>query len=219
MTTPEASAASSRRIRLPGAGALGALLPLVAAITLVACTPAQTAVDGIEAAAREAAAGADAGDAPETADTEMTAVFDRITGCDDVAAHVAPFIEGLKLHEDSIVDEWGVYCTWESPEGITDLSQIASVEVMIEPTGTTELAADADDLERGGLLIIPDAAIERAGGVAYTMDVQTSVAAAATTSVDVPGVELTVTGGQWGDLPALDADAAIEVAKSLLSLG
>ena len=143
-------------------------------------------------------------------------ILTRFGSCEDVAPAVAPYIDGLTLRSSSGVDEYSIYCSWETPESATNLDEIRSVEIVLAPgTGTVP---SAGDLETGGLELVPDAEIEAAGGIAYTMGEAVSVAAVSVTQVHLPDVEVSVTGGQWGDYPSLDAPTSVAVAKDLLDL-
>ncbi len=67
--------------------------------------------------------------------------------------------------------------------------------------------------------MISDADIEGAGGIAYTLEQEIAVASVAVTTVTLPEVSVTVTGGRWGgDLPALDGPASVTVAKELIGI-
>ena len=136
--------------------------------------------------------------------------------CDDVAVAVAAYIDGLEPRDDNESDEYGALCGWETPEGTTDLAAVRSVEVLV--SFETSDGLTADELTAAGLTPLPDAAIESAGGIAYTAEAGTAVAAIIVTTVALPEVEVTVTGGQWDGYPALDGPAAITVARSILGL-
>ncbi|MEU5843911.1 hypothetical protein [Rhodococcus sp. NPDC047139] len=140
----------------------------------------------------------------------------RFGSCDDVAPAVAPYIEGLTLRSSSGVDEYSVYCAWETPDDAAGLEEIRSVEIVMAPGSGT--VPSASDLETGGLVLIPDAEIEAAGGVAYTMGQAVSTVAVSVTQIQLPDVEVSISGGQWGDQPSLDAPTSVAVAKELLDL-
>ncbi|BDC71904.1 hypothetical protein [Prescottella equi] len=185
---------------------------LVLAAALSACGS-----DDAETAASEATFGTVAGDAVAGDGADMGAdVLARFSSCGDVAPTVAQYIAGLEESPSNAADEYGVICNWETPEGATSLSEIRSVEVLIEP-GTGEVPA-VSDLEAGKLSVLPDAAIEKAGGVAYTLPMTTAVAGVIVTTVETPAVKVTITGGQWDDMPSLDAPAAVAAAKQLIGV-
>lgn len=150
----------------------------------------------------------------ESAPTKSAALA-AITSCDQVAAAVEPYIQNLTLHQDSIVDEWGVYCNWEAPEGNTDFANIRNVEVLLEPDplDKPDLDALSEFIE---LQPIENGWVSGQGGVAYSVGTETAVAAVINTTVWLPDVEASITGGRWGDYPALDGPAAVEVVEALL---
>lgn len=152
-----------------------------------------------------------------TDDSEYGAeILAGFSSCDDVAPAVALYIEGLDPSPSNSVDEWGVNCEWETPDTATSLDEIRSVEIVIAP-GTGEVPTP-EILEAGDLEVIPDAALESAGGIAYTMSEAIAVAAVSVTRIELPEVSVSITGGQWGDYPSLDAPAAVIVTKELLGL-
>lgn len=146
-----------------------------------------------------------------------TDAWARFSSCAEVAPLVAQYIEGLQEAESNSVGEYGVNCEWATPDDATDLRQVRSVEVLVGP-GPGEVPA-ARDLESVGLVVLPDAGVEEAGGVAYTMDTMTSIIGVIVTTVTTPDVEVTIGGGQWDDVPALDGPAAVSVAKQLIGVG
>ncbi|MGX7725200.1 hypothetical protein [Rhodococcus sp. 5G237] len=190
---------------------------LAGALLLGACSSgddasSDTASDA-DSAASDTTFDADTVGEPTGLGSDILARFDS---CDDVAPAVAPYIEGLSLRSSSGVDEYSVYCAWETPDSATSLDEIRSVEIVLAP-GSGNVPA-ASDLETGGLELLPDADIEAAGGIAYTMGEAVSVAAVSVTQIQLPEVEVSITGGQWGDYPSLDAPTSVTVAKELLDL-
>ncbi|NKZ67089.1 hypothetical protein GTG23_22970 [Rhodococcus hoagii] len=186
------------------------VLVLAAALSACGSDDAETASPATTEAAVGTVAG---GDGARVSGADVLA---RFSGCGDVAPVVAPYIAGLQEDPSNAADEYGVICNWETPEGATSLSEIRSVEVLIEP-GTGEVPAKGD-LEAGKLSVLPDPAIEKAGGVAYTLPMTTAVAGVIVTTVETPEVKVTITGGQWDDMPSLDAPAAVSAAKQLIGL-
>lgn len=141
-----------------------------------------------------------------------------ITSCDQVEAVFGTYIAGLDPVESNSVDEWGAYCQWETPEGAVDLLEIRSVGVQVSPQEGGE-APPLDLLEQmDGFSRIDDAAIARHGGLAYSLTAEIAVAAVTVTTVWLPGAEVTVTGGKWGEHPALDGPAAVAATVQLLGL-
>ncbi|WP_433611508.1 hypothetical protein [Prescottella agglutinans] len=183
---------------------------LLLAAASTACGSSDDADTSVPGATTAEIAIADGG----TAGASGAEVLARFTSCDDVAPAVAQYIAGLQENESNVVDEYGVSCNWETPDGATDLSQIRSVEVLVEP-GTGEVPT-VQDLETGKLVVLPDTDLERAGAVAYTLPVTTAVAGVTVTTVVTPDVKVTITGGQWDDVPSLDGPAAVAAAKELI---
>lgn len=133
-----------------------------------------------------------------------------------MAIAVAAYIDGLEPRADNESDEYGALCGWEAPEGATDLADVRSVEVLV--SFETSDGLTAEELTAAGLTPLADAAIESAGGIAYTAEAGTSAAAVIVTTVAMPEVEVVVTGGQWDGYPALDGPAAIAAARTILGL-
>lgn len=146
--------------------------------------------------------------------------LEAITSCDQVEAAVAPYIDGLVPDPGNTVDEWGVSCTWEMAEDETDFANNRSVKVGIGAVAEGTPKPDASgiaDMEGGSVL--EDAWVSERDGVAFSLTMGTAVAGVTVTTVWLPGAEAMITGGTWGDLPALDGPAAIEVVKTLLPNG
>lgn len=186
------------------------VLVLAAALSACGSDDAETA----SPATTETAVGTVAGG--DGAGVSGADVLARFSSCGDVAPVVAQYIAGLQEDPSNAADEYGVICNWETPDGATSLSEIRSVEVLIEP-GTGEVPAKGD-LEAGKLSVLPDPAIEKAGGVAYTLPMTTAVAGVIVTTVETPEVKVTITGGQWDDMPSLDTSAAVSAAKQLIGI-
>lgn len=162
-------------------------------------------------------AGAPSATAPEKPAETMFSL-DSISSCAQVEQAVAAYIEGLVPDEGNVVDEWGVTCQWESPEEGTDLADIRSVSVLLEPVEADAEAPDPSMVaEADGGSVIESDWVAGHGGVAFSLTLGTAVAGSTATTVWVPGVEAQVGGAQWGDYPALDGPAAVAVVQSLLS--
>lgn len=143
--------------------------------------------------------------------------IDHITSCDQVEAVVAPYIEGLAPMASNGVDEWSVYCGWETAEGETDWANVRSVDITLTPLGTDESAPDTSWVETmDGAEVLTDAWLDTHGGVATSVTIGTAVTGVASTTVWVPGVEVMISGGTWADYPDLDGPASIEIAKALV---
>ena len=143
---------------------------------------------------------------------------DRVTSCDQVEELVAPYIEGLVAQPANMVDEWGTTCGWETKEGELNPENIRMVQVVIVPVEAgTELPDTSFIANVDGGEVIEDPWVEQNGGVAYSLTLGTAVAGAISTVVWLPGVEVTVAGGSWSNIPALDGQAAVKLAQDLLT--
>lgn len=158
----------------------------------------------------------DAADSNDAAD-ETTDALDHITSCDQVAALTQGLTDELVLTEDSGIDEYGVWCSWDDPEP-EDFASIRSVEVIGEPYDQTGAILTPSQLASVNLEHIPDAAIELAGGVAYADSAQTSVATAMSVGVTVPDARISVAGAGWGRDPHVSRELAVTIAKAMLRL-
>lgn len=198
-----------------------ALTTVLLAAALVGCSGGgeQTATPEPAVSATEPAAAEPAADeAPAADDASAGEPLAHLSGCEDVEALVAPFVEGIELTPDSTVDEWGVSCSWETPQDATELAEIRSVSVSAvtqEPGAVApDVAAMRELMEE--MTELEDPWLTERGGVAYSMTMDTAVAAVVVTTVWLPEVEVTVSGGQWAQHPALDGRASLEVTKQLL---
>ena len=158
---------------------------------------------------------ADAGD--DASSSSVAAAFESITSCDQIAAVVAPYIEGLELDEEgSGPNDYGIGCYWVPPEDIDDFSMIRAIDIQLEDAAGSAEPDLSLFLDMDGASVHEDPWLEEQGGVAYSLALGTSVAGATAITVWLPDVEVTIGGGQWGDYPALDGPAAIEVTRQLL---
>lgn len=144
-------------------------------------------------------------------------VLDRVSSCDQVESVVAPYVSALVLSERSTVDEWGVSCDWEMAEGETDMANNRSVSVAIVDNEEGDEAPDTSLVaKQEGYAAVDDPWVADQGGVAYSYSLGTAVAGVIVTTIWLPHAEINITGGTWGDYPALDGPAAVGVAKKLL---
>lgn len=186
-----------------------------ASAAMVGCTDRQDAGSG------EAGSRADRAAATEAADQDefpagWYGFIDRVTRCEIVAPYIAEYTEDLVLDDyETDADEYGLACHWEPPEDNADFDNLRSVEIIFGPGD----GAPLDDESLAMVEQIEDADLERVGGIAYTLTGETSVGAAIVTSVETPDVEVSITGGEWGDYPSLDSAAAVDVAKQILQIG
>jgi len=188
---------------------------LLAVPVALACAllPACSSEDSSSDATSPDSASSDSGSefTPGTLDEDILA---RFSSCADIEPYVADYIDGLQAGAASEAGENGAYCQWESPA--TGFDAIRTVGVILEPgTGTVY---SADQMGGSGLTVISDADIEKAGGIAYTLEQEIAVASVAVTTVTLPEVSVTITGGKWADRPALDGPASVAVAKELIGI-
>lgn len=171
------------------------------------------------AAAAPADSPGDADAAPSTAPDSTTSVseFDVVTSCDGIAAIVAPYVEGLELVSDEAFNEWGGGCTWQEPDTATDLLEVRSVEVLVSlQTGDTR--EGLAELATSDMLNIVDApAVAEVGGIAHSLSFDTGVAVSVT-SVLVPDVSVTVSGGKWGASGGISEADALVIAQRVLGI-
>ncbi|WP_066586102.1 hypothetical protein [Cellulomonas timonensis] len=155
--------------------------------------------------------------APDTTDDGPTDALAHITSCDQVAALTGGLTDGLALI-DPTVDEWGFGCLWESSEA-DNLAEVRSIEVTGQPFDLRESMTTPADIAAGGVLTqIPDATLEQAGGIAYSMRLGEVVSALAVT-IQVPDAQIAVVGAGWdGQAGGLDEAAAVRIATAVLGL-
>ncbi|MEZ5151153.1 hypothetical protein ACWDTG_00715 [Rhodococcus zopfii] len=186
---------------------------LLAAPVALACALLLPACSAEDSSSESASSDPAAEFTPDTLDDDLLA---RFSSCAEIEPYVADYIDGLQAGSASEAGENGAYCEWETPDSATDLDEIRTVGVTLEPG--TGIVYSAEEMGGSGLTVIADADIENAGGVAYTLDQEVAVASVAVTTVTLPEVSVTVIGGRWGDRPALDGPAAVAVAKELIGL-
>lgn len=190
---------------------LAAPVALACALLLPACSSDDSSADSTPSGS--ASSGSAEEFTPGTLDEDILA---RFSSCADIEPFVADYIDGLEAAPSSEAGENGAYCQWETPDSATDPGEIRTVGITLEPG--TGVVYSADQMGGSGLTVISDADIEGAGGIAYTLEQEIAVASVAVTTVTLPEVSVTVTGGRWGDLPALDGPASVTVAKELIGI-
>ncbi|WP_130797315.1 hypothetical protein [Streptomyces otsuchiensis] len=146
---------------------------------------------------------------------DVTAAYED---CSAIATHVADLVGDLPLDSaTSEVDEYGAFCNWERPDA-TDLADIATFNVAVEE-GPGEIIS-ADMIESLDIMeVVPDRAVESAGGIAYSSTTDTGAAAVVVITVQFPDVQVTLVGGQFADTPELTAESGVEAAKNILGVG
>ncbi|MGL3149327.1 hypothetical protein ACSS7Z_03090 [Microbacterium sp. A82] len=147
-----------------------------------------------------------------------TLSIDHISSCDDLESTMAPYIDGLTQMEGNSVNEWGVSCTWTMPEDNTDWANAREVSLGVTPVYDASTRPDIPGLQQ----VFPETAeitdkwIAELGGVAYVVEMGTGTVAALQSVVWTPDFEVAVGGGRWEGMPALDGNAALEVARAVL---
>ncbi len=140
--------------------------------------------------------------------------FADIKSCDDIKPFVETWTEGFVPYDWNNVSEDAVQCGWNTPPEEVTPENARSIEVNLSKV--TE-RPDYSPLENmGGYEAISDDWVKENGGQAYSMTVDIGLSAVIGTTIWVPGVEVTVSGGRWENLPELDGAAALEVAKMIL---
>lgn len=193
-------------------------IPLaIASISLLLLTGCAAAEPTPDDAAPDDTAAVDQNNPDDTGDTPSNGdAIAHITSCAAVASAVQPYIQGLVEQDGNVVDEWGVSCGWTTAEGETDWANVREVGVGISPEPTDKPDAVALAELDPNITPLDDAWVAAEGGVAFTMSMGTAVAGATATTIWLPYAEVKISGGTWGDFPALDGAAAVQVAKQLL---
>ncbi len=193
-----------------------ALVLLAGATLLTACSTPESS--GQTAVATESAASTQEAEAPtEAAGAALTLadVEARYAGCDAIGAVLGSALDGLEPSGDDMFGPDGVACTWQAPEG-GDLSS-AGIRVSIDPNGGADDLADDDTLALLDFERLPDAAVDAAGGIAYLAEGSGDLRSTATT-VEVPGVTISVTHTALGADPTFVGDVAVGAMDQILGL-
>lgn len=153
--------------------------------------------------------------APADPLASVTDVTSRYSDCEAIGTVLGSAIDGLIPDEASTFESDMVQCAWLSTdEGAGDLE---TVSVAIDPNQGADDVATPDVLTVIGAEQIPDAVIESHGGIAYftsgTGDLRIAV-----TTVDIPGMSVSITHGVLGSDPSLVGPAAVDVIKQLLTV-
>lgn len=142
----------------------------------------------------------------------LVAVVQRYPTCDTVGGILERYIDGLALAPGGIVSTQRVHCSWEAREGEPPTG-IRSVEVVVEPETVTPA-----DAAKTGLVVLPDAGIEAAGGFAHSMPISMAGTAFTATGVELPQASVSITVGGRDPGTVLDPAGGVAVAKQLLGL-
>lgn len=136
--------------------------------------------------------------------------------CSDVEPLVADFVGNLPLEGRTSSDDATV-CNWERAD-VSDVADVAAFSVTIErgPGESTPIDqfADEDMLE-----VVPDRAVEAAGGVAYAVVVDTGGVTMVASTVQLPNVQVTTVSSSAGSLPEMSAQDGVDVSKKILDIG
>ncbi len=141
--------------------------------------------------------------------------FAHIKSCDDVEPFVATWVEGLNPYDWNSVSETDIHCGWDTPPEDVTPDNARSVEVRFAAISERP---DYSPLEgMAGFERVSDEWVTANNGDAFTMTVDIGISAVIGTTIWVPGVEVTVSGGRWANLPELDGPAGLEIAKQILA--
>ena len=195
--------------RIAFVGATAALL-----LALTACSSPETPAPATGSDSSPTSPAEETPAAPATPPAEATFGWDHITSCEQVSAPIAAYTDGLTLVIDEI-DEYGVTCKWEDPDP-TVWEDLRSVSVNFAENW--EVLTPDQLAMTESLTAHPDAQLESLGGIAFSMDMQTSLTGVSSTMVSVPGVDVNVSASEFATLPPLRDAAAIAVAKQLLGI-
>ena len=140
--------------------------------------------------------------------------FAHITSCDQLEPMLNTWVDGLVPYETNTAEPATVHCGWSSPPDEVDLDSVRSVEVTLNETSERpdySMLESMDGFER-----ISDPWVTEHDGEAFSLTVDIGLSAVIGTTIWVPGVEVSVAGGRWADLPELDGAAGAKVAKQIL---
>lgn len=128
---------------------------------------------------------------------------------------MATWVEGLNPYDWNSVSETDIHCGWETPPEDVTPDNARSVEVRFAAISEQP---DYSPLEgMAGFERVSDEWVTVNNGDAFTMTVDIGISAVIGTTIWVPGVEVTVSGGRWAGLPELDGPAGLEIAKQILA--
>lgn len=142
----------------------------------------------------------------------LVTVVQRFPNCDAIGDTLAAYTEGLAPAPGNVVSSQRVHCAW-GVEGEAPPSGIDTVEVVIKPDTVTSATA-----AKTGLVTIPDAEVEAAGGFAHSMPINMTGTAVTATGVELPQASVSITVGGRDAESVLDGPGAVAVAKQILGL-
>ncbi|SUE13925.1 lipoprotein [Rhodococcus gordoniae] len=177
-----------------------------AGVALTACSSEDSTVDIRNAA--------DIG-SPTSAAAEspyLVKITQNYPSCEAIGAPLERYIDGLTPAPGGIVSTRRVNCVWEAEAGEPP-SGLRSVAVVVEPETVTPATA-----AKTGLVVLPDTAIEAAGGFAHSMPINLAGTAFTATGVELPQASVSITVGGRDAASVLDPAGGVAVAKQLLGL-
>ncbi|MBS9372365.1 hypothetical protein GON09_001331 [Rhodococcus sp. B50] len=182
------------------------MILLTVGVALTACSSEDSTV-GIRAAADIGSSTSAAAESPY-----LVRIAQSFPSCEAIGATLERYIEGLTPAAGGIVSTRRVNCVWEAGAGEPP-SGLRSVEVVVEPETVTPATA-----AKTGLVVLPDTAIEAAGGFAHSMPINMAGTAFTATGVELPQASVSITVGGRDAAAVLDPAGGVAVAKQLLGL-
>lgn len=141
--------------------------------------------------------------------------FSHITSCDDIEPFVGTWIDGLEQYEWNTASDTEVVCGWSNPPETVTPETARSVEVKLSQISERPDFSPLESMQ--GFEWVSDEWVTKNDGEAFTMTVDIDISAVIGTTIWVPGVEVTVSGGRWANLPELDGAASLKIAKEILA--
>jgi len=179
---------------------------LTAGAALTACSAEDSTV-GIRNAADIGSSTSASAESPY-----LVKIAQNFPSCEAIGATLERYIDGLTPAPGGVVSPQRVNCVWEAGAGEPP-SGLRSVEVVVEPETVTPATA-----AKTGLVVVPDSAIEAAGGFAHSMPINMAGTAFTATGVELPQASVSITVGGRDAAMVLDPAGGVAVAKQLLGL-
>lgn len=189
------------------------LLTLVIGLSLFGCSASENNDDNAQINVEDAN-NEDANKTDDETGSEFS--FSSIKSCEQLEPFLAPWADGLTAYDWNTISTQEIHCGWDNSADNVTPEDARTVEVNL--VRQPELP-DYSLLEKmNGYEGIEDDWVSENGGKAFTITIDIGISAAIGTTIWVPGVEITVSGGRWANLPELDGPAGIGVAKNILTL-
>lgn len=182
----------------------------VASFTLIGCAAAPQPADPPNAAEEPAN--------PSTPDPKAASEgfsFSHIKSCADVEPFLTAWIADLEPYDWNSASDAEVVCGWSNPPEEVTPETARSVEVKLSQVSERPDFSMLESMQ--GFAWVDDAWVSENDGAAFTMTVDLDISAVIGSTIWVPGVEVTVSGGRWANLPELDGAASLEIAKQILA--